>query len=174
MLAPVDMLAPSRSLSSAICVDVRVVVPSSSAAIISACVPSASLGSLENPASKLTVIRIAGIDERCAKNTGIPFDKVVRSMAGKSSALRVPTSGGIRTGGLSSGDIATTGFGGGCVDGASPVIASISGDVSRVPGSMVRLKTGRPIHLRAAATTCSGVSAASSVSSFLYLDGSFE
>ena len=166
------MLAPRRSVSSAIWIELRVLVPSSSAASISACVPSAPFGSLEYPASKFTDTRTTGIDVRCAKNTGMPLDSVVRSITGKSSSLSVPTGGAGRGGDLDAGAAATGGGGGG--DAVSPVIASISGDVSRSPGSTVRLKTGRPIHLRAADMTRSGVSAASSVSSFLYFDGSPE
>jgi len=57
-------------------------------------VPSFALGSAALPASNTTDMRTVGTVVRLANSTWMPFDSVVRSIAGKVRSLIASTAGG--------------------------------------------------------------------------------
>ena len=79
---------PAQDYITAIWTELRLWVPSSSMASISDWVPGVSSRSALVPASKLRLTIALGTALRRASVTGMPFDSVVRSIAGKA---RSPT-----------------------------------------------------------------------------------
>ncbi len=162
MPLPALIEAPSRSCSSAILIELRLLVPSSSSAVTRPAVPSFALSSAALPASKATDTRTTGTVARRAKRTRMPFFNVACSTAGYSRSLTGSIAGSVTL--VGGGGASTEGAGffgsrkkaGRCV--ALP--ASALSSAERSPGATVRRNTGRPSHFRAAALTDCGSAAA--------------
>ena len=137
---PVEMSAPSRSCSIAISSAEREVVPSLSSSIISDWVPARAAPSAASPASNAIATATFGTAVRRASVTGMPFDSVACSTAGKASAPTGATGGYSRFApGASSGAGArASGAGGGTVA-SSPQPPICAPSSVRSPGTTAKV-----------------------------------